>query len=701
MPIFTASPETLMRDHSAIKAKKDGDYQNNQSIWNVFWTRANQNVRLEAGDPTIMNVWGNNPATIGSSQYYFNRARPIGLMLDGYQRRNRKSTIVVPYENGDNYTADQYTKLMLNMAKKEHLYEKISEAFHQGAIISGMSLIQEYLDFTDDPVNGDIKFRHLAYNEFMIDPYFKEPDLSDAQFIMVRSYMNKPSIAAICPPEWYDEIMRLEDNQQGSTIDGRFQYQASAMGFSMGPKIAYDEYYYRDYREQKIVIDSMTGEKMDVTARDDLDVKQMVSQHENLRLDVKRIPTVRLCITIQDKVFYDGPQPMSIDRMPFVAVIGFYSKAMPYMYNRIQSIMTSLLSPQILFNRRIILNADFLESVVNSGWMFRQSAVIDTAHLFQTGQGRIIPLRDSATPLVDIVPIPAPQVQPSAFQQLEVYDKEMFNVVGLSQENLGKVVEDDSSGYQTALRTAAGLTAQQGLFDRLDLAQEMLGDITLEVIQNNYTPGKVRQLLGGVEPAPQFYDRAFGKYRCTTELGFNTETQQQMEFAQLLELKKAGVQISDARLISKATIQGKDEIIQEMQQQQQQQQQIQQTQMQIQMQEIQSRIELQKANAAAHIGTYNERTARVEENRALALQKIHEANRADEAANLDKIRALKELQSIDLSYLEKLVSIVNALKQQEQIGSNEESLGATESTKTISPESQNGSDLDRGTNLAI
>ena len=679
--MLTDAAQTLNSDFTAIKAKKDNDYQNNQSIWNVFWSRASQNNRLESGDPTIMDTWGGNQASLGGGNYYFNRARPIGLMLSGYQRRNRKSTVVVPMENGDNATADQYTKLILNIYKKENVYELISEAFHEGAIISGMNLLQVYLDFTEDPLNGDIKFRNLSYSEFMIDPYFRDPSLSDCNFILIRSLMTKPQVAAIMPAQFYDQIMALGANPQGSNTDGRFQYQASAQGYSIAPKVAYDEYYYRDYRKQKKIFDILTGEMMDVSDRDEIDIPQLLADNPSLRMEDKWVPTVRVMISVQDTVFYDGPQPGNIDCYPFCTVLGYYNKALPYMYNRIQSVMTSLISPQILFNRRIILNADYLESVVNSGWMFKQGSVIDAKHLLQTGQGRLIPLKDHATPLVDVAPIPPPAVNPMAFQQLEVYDKELFNVVGLSQENLGKVVEDDSSGYQSALRTAAGLTAQQPLFDRLDLAQNMLGNLVMKYMQNCYTPGKVKRLLGGQEPAPQFYDKAFGKYHCTVELGFNTETQQQMEFSQMLMLRNAGIQITDKRMIMKATLQGKDEIIQEMEQQAQQQAQQQEMQMQVQMQELQARAELNKARAAADMGLYAERTSRVEENRALAIRQLHEANRDDSAATLDMIKAIKELESIDIGHLKELVAMAQMLKAGEQATVQAEEGGEMEAAK--------------------
>ena len=66
-------------------------------------------------------------------------------------------------------------------------------------------------------------------------------------------------------------------------------------------------------------------------------------------------PTVRMAIMIQDKVFYDGPNPLSIDTYPFVPVLGYYNPMMPYFYSRIQGICSSLRDPQILFNRRVIL----------------------------------------------------------------------------------------------------------------------------------------------------------------------------------------------------------------------------------------------------------------------------------------------------------------------------------------------------------
>jgi hypothetical protein len=663
--LLIRAPESLQRDFSAIKRKMDHDYTNNLSLWSIAWSQGNIDVRLEAGDQSLMAQLNTVNLTNASNGYYFNRVRPICNMISGYQRRNRKSSIVVPLENGDQSTADQFTRIIMKIYKKENVYETISEAFHQGACITGMNLMQVYLDFQKDPLNGDIKVDNVSYSEFMIDPYFREWDLSDASFVWRRSYMTHSAAASIMPPDQYDSIMSLQGNPTGMARDGRFQYMPEAYGYYQGNKISYDEYWYRDYRKAKFLYDTVSGEMLEVTRNEKIDVKRFLADHPHIKELEKDVPTVRLAIQIQDTVFYDGENPLGIDDYPFVPVVGFYSKSMPYMYQRISGVCRSLRDPQILFNRRVILSADLLESQVNSGWIFKENAPIDVKHLFETGQGRIIPIKEDAQ-MSDIQPIVPPQIPPSFFELQNVFDRELYNCAGISEENLGKVIDDNASGYLSALRQGAGLTAQQPIFDRLDLSQNLLGNLIMKVVQANYTPGKITRILEGEEPAPLFYNQSFGQYHCMVELGFDTESQKQLEFAQLLKLKETGINIPDPVIINAATIQNKDQIMKQMQGAMESQQKLQQQQTQIQMQEIQARAELAHARSEADRGLAYERIARVEENHALAQKQVAEANKEDELALLNKVKILKELEAIDLSHLQQLIGLSNQLKSQEQ-----------------------------------
>lgn len=675
-------PDSINDSYGAIKKKIDSDYTANQSIWQIYWTEATIDTRLEAGDTSLMADLNQSLPNNNRGSWYFNRVRPLCNMVSGYQRRNRKSSIVVPLENGDQATADQWSKILLNVYKREGIYETISEAFHQGGCIAGMNLLHVYMDYRNDPVSGDLKVDNCSYNSFFIDPYFRKPDLSDCSFVWRRSYLSHSAAAALIPDK-YEEIMSLQGNPTGTGRDGRFQYMPESYGQTQQNRLAYDEYYYRDYRKQKLLVDKITGETFEVTNQDDLDVKTFLNHYPQVMMIEQEIPTVRMAIMIQDKVFYDGPNNLNIDVYPFVPVLGYYNPMMPYYYSRIQGICRSLRDPQILFNRRVILSADAAESVVNSGFIFKENAPVDVKHLFQTGQGRIIPLKEEAA-MTDIQQITPPAIPQYFFQLQDTFSKEMNLVSGINEELMGSAL-DDKAGILSALRQGAGLTTLQPLFDRLDYSQNLLGELIMKVIQHNYTPGKIKNLLEGEEPAPLFYNKAFGKYHCMVELGFNTESQKQMQFAQLMQLKELGVPIPDASLIEAATIQGKEKIIQQIEQQQQQAQQMQMIQMQSNLQESQARTQLAHARTMADQGLGAERFSRIDENRALGVERRAKADNDEQMALLNFAKAIKEIETIDIAQLEKIISLQKILKQHE-----------SENDMINSPQPfQNGSELVR------
>lgn len=654
--------ESLSNPENAIKRKIDADYSANQSLWQIFWTEASLDSRLEAGDTSLMAELNQALPNNNRGSWYFNRVRPLCNMVSGYQRRNRKSTIVVPLENGDQQTADQWTKILLNIYKREGIYETISDAFHHGACITGMNLLHVYMDYQNDPVSGDIKVDNCSFNSFFIDPYFRKLDLSDCSFVWRRSYLSHSAAAALMPDR-YDEIMALPGNPTGTGRDGRFQYMPESYGQSQQNRLAYDEYYYRDYRKQRLLVDKNTGETMEITNQDELDIQTFLGHYPEVTIIEQQVPTVRLAIMIQDKVFYDGPQPMSLDVYPFVPVVGFYNPMMPYFYSRIQGICRSLRDPQILYNRRVILSADAAESVVNSGWIFKENAIIDVKHLFQTGQGRIIPLKEEAA-MTDIQQISPPNIPQYFFQLQDTFSKELNFVSGINEELMGSAL-DDKAGILSVLRQGAGLTTLQPLFDRLDYAQNLLGELIMKVVQSNYVPGKIKNLLEGEAPAQLFYNKAFGKYHCMVELGANTESQKQMQLAQMLQLRDMGVPIPDESLLDAATIQNKTKIMEVIKSQQQAAAQQQQVQTQIQMEEVQARTQLAQARAVADASLGIERRSRVSENIQLSNERAAKAEEDRTNAMLNRIKALKEIEDIDISQLNKIIALAHMLRQEE------------------------------------
>jgi len=636
-------------------------YAQSITINQSFWGEADIDTRFETGDQTLWtDLYGNLPAN-RRRQFNFNRIRRVINMISGHQRRNRKSTIVVPIENGDATTADQFTKILLWVNQQESVLETISEGFH-GALVTGMNLLQIWVDYRNDPVSGNIRVDNCSYNSFLIDPFFRKADLSDCNAIWKRSFLTKAECVSLLPGQ-AEEIADLPFNDSGTGRDGKFQFMPESYNYGYKNLLTYDEFYYRDYRLQKMLVDSKTGETMEWKADNKQGLEQFLATYPEVTVLESQVPTVKLAIVVQGKVMYDGPNPLGIDSYPFVPVLGYYNPQMPYFPQRVQGVVRGLRDAQYLYNRRRVIELDILESQINSGWIYKENALVNPKDVFLSGQGRGLALKDEAQ-MTDVQQIQAPQVPASMIQLSELLAQEIQQISGVNDELIGAAV-DDKAGVLAMLRQGAGLTTLQVLFDQLDRSQKNLGKLMIDIIQANFTPGKIKKILENEEPTPQFYNKAFGKYHAAVEEGLNTTTQRQMQFAQLLQLREAGVPISTADLLDASTMQGKDKIIKNAQQQEQAQAQAQQQQAQAAMGEQQARSELAYARARADIGLEQERLSRIPENRALAVANLHKANMEDNSALLNRVKALKELETMDIEHLEKLVFLANSLKNQD------------------------------------
>ena len=649
-------PEYFEETHKGMLAKMETFYAEAVTINQSFWSEAFTDTRFESGDSTVWNdVYGNIPVN-RRRHFNFNRIRRVINMISGHQRRNRKSTIVTPIENADNDTADQFTRVLTWVNQQEGVYDTISEAFH-GALVTGMNLLQVWVDYRSDPVSGNIRVDNCSYSSFLIDPFFRKTDLSDCNALWKRTYLTKRECISLLPDK-ADIILGLwaRDNR-----DGKFQFQVENFNYGLRNLLSYDEFYYRDYRTQKMLVDTQTGETMEWKGKEEEALKLFLRTYPTVTVVDQEIPTVRLAVVVQGRVLYDGPNPLGIDSYPFVPVLAYYSPQMSDLSGRIQGVVRNLRDSQYLYNRRKVIEFDILESQINSGYKYKEDALVNPKDIFLSGQGRGLALKAEAQ-MTDVEQIIAPSIPPSMFEASKIMADEVSQISGVNEELLGSAM-DDKAGILSMLRQGAGLTTLQPLFDQLDRAQKLLGKIMIDIIQANFTPGKIKKILSGEEPTPQFYNKAFGKYGAAIEEGLDTTTQKQMQFAQLLQLKEVGVQIPDSVLLDAATIQNKKKLMEAIQQQQQQQQQMQQQQMQAAMEEQKARTELAQARAIADKGLGLERVSRVEENRALAVERRAEAIKDQDIGLLNLVKALKELDHMDLEHIERLLAISQSLKE--------------------------------------
>lgn len=640
--------------HEMVEYYYASAIQINQS----FWSEADIDARFKAGDQTLWNdVYGNLPA-FRRRQFNFNRIRRIVNMISGYQRQHRFSTIVTPIENADEETADQLSKLMMWANQQANTLEIISQAF-DGAVTTGMNLLSVWMDYREDPINGDIKVDNVSYNEYLIDPFFKKHDMSDCRFCWTRKWLSKLEIKSLMS----DRADEIDEMYARGWRDGKFQFQPEAYNYAMQDLLSYDEFYYLDYRKRKLLVDTETGETLEWKATEER-MDNFLGVYPQIKAIDQIIPTVKLAILVNGKVMWNGPNPMGIDRYSFVPVLGYYDPQIPYFPWRVQGVVRGLRDAQYLYNRRKIIELDILESQINSGIKYKEDSLINPKDAFLQGQGRSLGLKKEAN-MDDVQVIQPPQIPPSMIQLSELLGREIMEISGVNEELLG-AAQDDKSGILSMLRQGAGLTTLQTLFDQLNSSQKYLGEIFIEAIQANFTPGKVQRILRQ-KPSGQFYNRVFQKYGCVIEEGLNTSTQRQLAFAQAFQLIQAGIPIPPKYMLEHLTIQDKKQLMEEMEQQrmQQQQQALEMHEHQIALQKAQ--IDQLTSKGIADKGLGLERAARVEENRALAVERLAEAQNQRSLSVYHELKAAQELEMMDLTQLEKLFGIIHGLQEAKRV----------------------------------
>jgi hypothetical protein len=662
-----------------FKSKLDERYRTSLSQWNNWWYEADLDMRMAIGDQSIYNdlYYSASPMVVRRQQrLYFNKIRRIINMIQGFQRRNRLTTIVSPRTNEDQETADILSAAVQWAMQVDNTYHTISDAF-EGALITGLNMLYVWMDYREDPENGDIRVERMPWNSFLMDPFWTKPTLEDCNWVWTRKFLSPAQVKSIMPKQSkeIDALKNLEFNK-----DGRFQFlPQNFAGYSKG-LMSFDEIWERDYRKQKMLINKATGEMVPYDGDEEkLELyKRYAPQIEVL---TKEIPTIKLYIMINGELMYEELTPDGLDRLPFVPITCYHQPEVASYGWRMQGIVRNLRDVQRELNHRRNVMSDILDSQVNSGLMAKEDALVNPEDAFLQGQGRVLFLKRNAQ-MTDVQHIPPPALPQSLFELQGLMDKEIVEISGATEELFG-ANNDQIAGVLSALRQGAGLTSLQKVFDQLNLSQAILGQIHIGYMQHNWSPEKLQKITN--KPVgEEFKSRRFARYDAVVEEGLLTSTQKQMQFAQMLQLQQLGVPIPTKELIRCSTLQNKNELLEAIEEQDKSQQQIQEMQLQQQQEMIAAKIEATKAQSIRELANAEERHTRSIANMGLEDERISKSVEDRSLAVLNRAKAMKELESLDTENLLQLFALyqqMQAMGKMEEEETKMEDVGIADQTK--------------------
>jgi hypothetical protein len=569
-----------------------------------------------------------------------NKIKPMIKLISGIERQSRADFKAFPEGTEDELLSEVATRLLKNVAKQSRLKHKISDQFKDTSV-GGACYLEPYIDYTQDLVNGEMKFRKVEAKRVLFDPTAEEYDLSDGRFLIKLTLgLSKDDVLMLFPDKKKqlesiavnkietgetDEILQLRDypSVQGMDKDGDANDNVED---------SYDliEYYYKQPYNVYYVISRSQGVLFDSENEQEALAFISAQQLPDASIVTKRTNEVRLKQIIgktemSDERSWTFPNwrtypiiPMFFERQTGDGIEPEYT---------IQGLVRGLRDLQEEYNKRRTQELHHLNSSVNSGTFVPKDALDPTnkAKLKEFG----------STPGVQIYYDPnktggaAPntwKVNPTPLSQghAQLAMENAQDIKEASGVNPDLLANDSNqqSGRAILLKQRQGLVMVQEPLDNYQQTKEIVGRFILSQLGEVYTIESAMQVLGDgfikdnfqkptfnalgdpeLKPDGQLQtevdldmaklvinkiltDSAIGKYDVTIGEGAFNETIMMANHMMLMEMAGKGIPIPPDVLIEESLLSAsqKEKIIESIQKQQIAQQQMAQVAMQPQPQ---------------------------------------------------------------------------------------------------------------------
>ncbi|HAM53740.1 MAG TPA: hypothetical protein DCP92_24740 [Nitrospiraceae bacterium] len=562
-------------------------------------------------------------------------------MVTGYERQHRKGFNYIPCEGADTQTTDQYTRLITHAANIGDVHEQFSRACEQ-ACITGLVLLQPYLDFNaDDHAQGQLKLKLWEYNSFLVVPYFRNFDMSDAQFVWCQEYISKKEAEFRFP----DKLQNIAPMAGTPQRYGSFYFLPENYNMARNDLMVLSYVWYKWKRKKKRLYSEQRNQFFDFAGNQN-ELDQLLYNIPDMKEVNVEVPTWKLAVVLNDQLMFQGDNPLGFDDCPFIPVFWNYEPHINYYDLRCRGLVRTMRDSNYLLNRRIIINHDISEATINMGWKRKVGAVANEDNLKKSGQGWDVIINEGYE-MTDFERIQPAAVPESDFALADQLRSLIFATSGVDLENWSAQNEKQSSTLTTLIKQAANLMVLQKYFDQWDQAKKLVGERLLQIALNNWNAQKVGLMIGE-EPSPFFYSKIFSKFQVIVEEGELTPTQQNMQAQSLMDINAAfGREVfPPSMIVPHMNITGKAEAIQFLQQQEQQMQAVQAEATNIQHAFEEAKLRELYAKAANSIAAAKERYGRFESNIGLLEERMAEVSKNRALSTKAKMEALEKMVDV-------------------------------------------------------
>lgn len=619
-------------------------------------------------------------ASEGRPALTINTILPTVNTVLGEQSSRRSDVQFKPRTSGDEEVAKVLTKLFMQIADNNKL-DWVEQSVFSDGVIMERGYFDVRLDFSDN-VAGDIRITSKDPLDILLDPDAKEYDPKTWSEVFETRWMTLEEIEEMYGREKSNKLKVVAENGQtyGQDSCEYEQRDPSAFGENANDPVYFpDEDEYRRIKCLRVIerqhrilqrrdyfVDETHGDQRPVPEDWTEGKAKKFARQYGLGILSKMAKRVRWTVTCDKVVLHDDWSPY--EEFTIIPFFSYFRRGQPF------GLIRNLLSPQEQLNKIASQELHIVNTTANSGWMVESGSLVGMTpddleeHGAQTGL--VLEYAKGFNPPAKI----QPNTIPTGLDRIAMKAADNIKQIsGISDAMLGQDMASVSGVAIQAKQTRGALMIAVPL-DNLRKTRQYLAERVLNLVQRFYTEQRVIQVTGDDEDPMQprepmvinemtpegkiVNDLTVGEYDVVVGTMPARDSFDEVQFAEVLNLRQAGVMIPDDAVVQYSHLDKKAELAKRIrvmtgqeppsEAQMQQQQMLQEMQMkQLQLELAQLEAEVKKTGSEA----------------ALNIAKVQDITEVAPAIEQNKAMAQIELKREELELRRELSELTNKMRE--------------------------------------
>jgi len=530
----------------------------------------------DAADVAALDDQGRPALTI-------NTILPTVNTVIGEQSTRRADIRFKPRGSGMQEIADVLTKVFMQISDNNKLEWVESQAFSDG-LIQDRGWFDVRIDFSDH-VHGEVRITSKDPLDIIIDPDAKEYDPKTWNEIFETKWMSIEQIEEQYGQDKADKLrviaevgstlgadsVEYEEERYGDTHSGEFSstYPKDPDEAKTLRSIRVIERQYYRLKDCMFYVDPVTGDERPVPYQWTKKKKEDFADTWGLYIVNKKVRKVRWTVTADVVVLHDDWSPY--DHFTLVPYFPYFRRGKPF------GMVRNLLSPQEQLNKISSQELHIVNTTANSGWVVETGSLsgltADDLEEHGAETGLVLEYNRGSQPPSKIPPNQIPTGLDRISQKAATNIKQ---ISGISDAMLG-TDSPEVSGVAIQAKQNRGSLMIQVPLDNLIKTRKYLAEKVLNLVQSYYTEERIIQITDEQDPykptlpvsvnkmTPEgtiINDLTVGEYDVIVDTAPTRENFDELQFAEALELRGAGVPIPDDMIVEYSHLARKADIAQ-------------------------------------------------------------------------------------------------------------------------------------------